>query len=75
MAKASAFPPDGFTIESARRIADQKAAEQAEADAANPIFAFWRDVVREPLLEGRRLLLRRHEGRAPAGRARQAEGL
>ena len=49
MAKANPFPPDGFTIKSTRDIALQKAEEQAKADAANPIFAFWRDIVREPL--------------------------
>ena len=48
-AKASAFPPAGFTIESAQDIARKKAEEQAKLDAANPILAFWRDIVREPL--------------------------
>jgi len=48
-AKASAFPPAGFTIESAQDIARAKAEEQAKLDAANPILAFWRDIVREPL--------------------------
>ncbi len=50
-AKASAFPPAGFTIESGADIARNKAEEQAKADAANPIFAFWRDLVKEPLLK------------------------
>jgi len=50
-AKASAFPPAGFTIESGADIARHKAEEQAKADAANPIFAFWRDLVKEPLLK------------------------
>jgi hypothetical protein len=49
LAKASAFPPPGFTIESGADIARHKAEEQAKADAANPILAFWRDIVREPL--------------------------
>ena len=48
-AKASAFPPAGFTIDSAAQIATLKAQQQAAADAANPIPAFWRDIVREPL--------------------------
>ena len=50
-AKASAFPPAGFTIKSGADIAREKAEEQAKADAANPIFAFWRDLVKEPLLK------------------------
>ena len=49
-AKASAFPPAGFTIDSAAQIATRKAEQQAAADAANPIFAFWRDLVKDPLL-------------------------
>ena len=48
-AKASAFPPAGFTIDSAAQIATIKAQQQAALDAANPILAFWRDIVREPL--------------------------
>jgi len=48
-AKNSAFPPEGFSIESASDIALRKAQDQAKADAANPILAFWRDIVREPL--------------------------
>lgn len=48
-AKAGAFPPAGFTIESGADIARKKAEEQAKIDAANPILAFWRDIVREPL--------------------------
>ena len=50
-AKASAFPPPGFTIDSANDIARRKAEDQAKADAANPIFAFWRDLVKQPLLK------------------------
>jgi hypothetical protein len=49
MAKANPFPPDDFTIASTSDIALKKAQAQAAADAANPIFAFWRDIVREPL--------------------------
>jgi len=49
MAKANPFPPAGFTIDSTSDIALKKAQAQAAADAANPIFAFWRDIVREPL--------------------------
>jgi hypothetical protein len=48
-AKASAFPPAGFTIDSAAQLATLKAQQQAALDAANPILAFWRDIVREPL--------------------------
>jgi hypothetical protein len=48
-AKVSAFPPADFTIVSAAQIATQKAQQQAALDAANPILAFWRDIVREPL--------------------------
>jgi len=29
----------------------EAAKKQAEADAANPLFAFWRDLVKEPLLK------------------------
>ena len=50
-AKAGAFPPAGFTIKSGADIAREKAEEQAKLDAANPIFAFWRDLVKEPLLK------------------------
>jgi len=49
MAKTNPFPPEGFTIDSTSDIAVKKAQAQAAADAANPIFAFWRDIVREPL--------------------------
>jgi hypothetical protein len=50
MAKTNAFPPEGFTIDSTSDIAIKKAQAQAAADAANPIFAFWRDLVKEPLI-------------------------
>jgi hypothetical protein len=50
MAKTNAFPPEGFTIDSTSDIALKKAQAQAAADAANPIFAFWRDLVKEPLI-------------------------
>lgn len=50
-AKASAFPPAGFTIKSVADIAREKAEEQAKLDAANPILAFWRDIVKDPLLK------------------------
>jgi len=50
-AKANAFPPDGFTIKSKSDLAVEAAKKQAEADAANPLFAFWRDLVKEPLLK------------------------
>lgn len=51
LAKANAFPPEGFTIKSKNDIAIEVAKKQAEADAANPIFAFWRDLVKDPLLK------------------------
>jgi hypothetical protein len=50
-AKASAFPPAGFTIKSKNDLIVEAAKKQAEADAANPILAFWRDLIREPLLK------------------------
>lgn len=50
MAKTNAFPPDGFTIMSKNQIAVAAAQQQAAADAANPIFAYWRDAVKTPLL-------------------------
>ena len=49
MAKANPFPPDGFTIKSKSDLAVEQAQQQAAADAANPQFAFWRDVVKDPL--------------------------
>jgi hypothetical protein len=51
MAKVDPFPPAGFTIDSTSDIALKKAQAQAAADAANPLFAFWRDLVKEPLLK------------------------
>jgi hypothetical protein len=51
MAKTNPFPPEGFTIDSTSDIAVKKAQAQAAADAANPIFAFWRDLVKDPLLK------------------------
>jgi hypothetical protein len=50
-AKASAFPPAGFSIKSGADISREKAEEQAKLDAANPIFAFWRDLIKDPLLK------------------------
>jgi hypothetical protein len=50
MAKTNPFPPDGFTIKSKNELAIDAAKKQAEADAANPIFAYWRDAVKTPLL-------------------------
>jgi len=50
MAKTNPFPPDGFTIASTSDIALKKAQDQAAADAANPMFAYWRDAVKEPLI-------------------------
>ena len=50
MAKANAFPPEGFTIKSKNDLAVEAATKQAAADAANPIFAYWRDAVKSPLL-------------------------
>jgi len=49
MAKTNPFPPDGFKIDSTADITRLKLEEQAKVDAANPILAFWRDIVREPL--------------------------
>ena len=49
MAKTNPFPPDGFTIKSNVDIIREQAEKQAAIDAANPILAFWRDIVREPL--------------------------
>jgi hypothetical protein len=51
MARTNPFPPDGFTIKSKSDLAIEVAKKQAEADAANPIFAFWRDLVKDPLLK------------------------
>lgn len=51
MAKTNPFPPEGFTIKSKSDLAVEAAKKQAEADAANPIFAFWRDLVKDPILK------------------------
>jgi hypothetical protein len=50
MAKTNPFPPEGFTIDSTSDIAVKTAQAQAAADAANPMFAYWRDAVKEPLI-------------------------
>jgi len=50
-ARTNPFPPEGFTIKSKSDLALEVAKKQAEADAANPIFAFWRDLVKDPLLK------------------------
>jgi hypothetical protein len=51
LAKTNPFPPEGFTIKSKSDLAVEAAKKQAEADAANPIFAFWRDLVKDPLVK------------------------
>ncbi len=51
LARNNPFPPDGFTIKSKSDLALEQAQKQAALDAANPIFAFWRDLVKEPLLK------------------------
>ena len=74
-AKASAFPPAGFTIVSGAQIAAQKAQQQAALDAANPILAFWRDLIRDPLQKDGDTFFRGNaERRRPARRPRQGEG-
>ena len=49
MLKPVAYVSVGFTIDSTSDIARRKAEDQAKADAANPMFAFWRDIVKDPL--------------------------
>ncbi len=49
LAKTNAFPPAGFSIDSGAVIAQKQAAAQAAIDAANPVFAFWRDYIKGQL--------------------------
>ncbi len=42
-AKASAMPPDGFTIKSTVVIAQEEEEKRKEAAAANPMLAFWNE--------------------------------
>ena len=74
-AKASAFPPNGFTIVSTSDLARQKAEEQAKADAANPLFAFWRDLVKEPLLKDGDMYFEAMKGALLPGDPGKAKGV
>lgn len=74
MAKNSAFPPDGFTIKSKSDLAVEAAKKQAEADAANPIFAFWRDIVKEPLQKEGDSYFENMKGALLPGEAGKAKG-
>jgi hypothetical protein len=74
MAKANPFPPDDFTIASASQIAVQKAQQQAALDAANPILAYWRDIVREPLQKDGDTYFAGMKGLTLPGEAAKAKG-
>jgi len=74
-AKANAFPPDGFTITSTSDIARQKAEEQAKADAANPQFAFWRDLVKDPLQKDGDMYFEAMKGALLPGEPGKAKGV
>jgi hypothetical protein len=49
MAKNSAFPPEGFSIESARDIAAKKAAETENFIKAHPDLGLWQTAIKDPL--------------------------
>jgi hypothetical protein len=74
-AKANPFPPEGFTIDSVSDIAVKKAQAQAAADAANPQFAFWRDLVKEPLLKDGDMYFDAMKGALLPGEPGKAKGV
>jgi hypothetical protein len=49
LAKNSAFPPDGFSIESIQQIASKEAAAQDEFYKAHPDLGLWQTAIKEPL--------------------------
>ena len=51
MAKTSAFPPEGFSIESAQQIAVKKAEEREEFLKAHPDLALWQTAIKGPLVK------------------------
>ena len=51
LAKANTFPPAGFNIKNCADIQRELSEKQAADDAANPVFAFWRDFIKTPLLK------------------------
>jgi len=50
LAKNSPFPPDGFSIESARDIAIKQAKAEGDFASAHPDLGLWRDAVKRPLV-------------------------
>ena len=51
LAKNSPFPPEGFSIESARDIALKNAAKEEDFVKAHPDLGLWQTAVKEPLLK------------------------
>jgi hypothetical protein len=51
MAKNSAFPPEGFSIESIQQIAAKKAAEEEGFLKAHPDLGLWQTAIKEPLVK------------------------
>jgi len=48
-AKDSPFPPEGFSIESARQIAARQAAAEEDFVKAHPDLALWQSAIKDPL--------------------------
>ena len=51
LAKNSPFPPDGFSIESARDIALKNAAKEEDFLKAHPELGLWQTAIKDPLLK------------------------
>ena len=51
LAKNNPFPPEGFSIESARDIAAKKAAAEEDFVKAHPDLGLWQTAIKEPLLK------------------------
>lgn len=51
LAKNNPFPPEGFSIESARDIAVKKAAADEDFVKAHPDLGLWRTAVKDPLVK------------------------
>jgi hypothetical protein len=49
LAKDSPFPPEGFSIESVRQIAAQKAAAEEDFVKAHPDLGLWQTAIKDPL--------------------------
>jgi hypothetical protein len=51
LAKNSPFPPEGFSIESARDIAAKKAAAEEDFVKAHPDLGLWQTAIKDPLVK------------------------